>query len=135
MPASAPDVREAVIVDIVHGADPGKVAELPPGQHLTCCSLNPRPVSPLSCRPTRSRRLHVITVVEVTPDLVVAHVPMGSQTALAPAKVEEPQIIKAAQRRVGLLRSVTADVDGIDDSRIKIDVAVFNSGVDARHPD
>lgn len=82
--------------------------------------------------PAQQARLQRAGVVRaITSDRIVAHV-----SATRPPIPEQPaQIVKVAQRRVGLLLSPTADVDGFDDRRLDIDMAIFDTGIDPRHPD
>jgi subtilisin len=69
-------------------------------------------------------------VTIITPDAVI-----GSVTATKPSPPPQPsQVPSFGLRRIGGLASPTAAIDGID-TRINVDVAVVDSGVDASHPD
>ena len=75
---------------------------------------------------TKLQRLSSVTSIE--PDPVVA-----SLAGKAPP--QPAQVIRAAQRRVGLLQSPSADIDGVDDHRMDVDIAIFDTGIDRKHPD
>ncbi len=70
-------------------------------------------------------------VLAVAPDRVVAKIPRSRRQQFP----EQPaQMIKSGQRRVGLLESQTADVDGRNDRPVDADIAILDTTV-ARHPD
>ncbi len=82
--------------------------------------------------PAQQARLQRAGVVRaIATDRIVAHI-SGRGT---PIPEQPAQVIRSAQRRVGLLESRTADVDGLDDRRVNIDIAIFDSGIDPLHPD
>jgi subtilisin family serine protease len=68
----------------------------------------------------------------VTPDAVVATVPTVQAPPADP--IQPPQIVSNGVRRIGGLLSPTAAIDGID-TRIGVDVAIVDTGVDPIHPD
>jgi subtilisin len=82
--------------------------------------------------PQYKRVLSSPDVTILTPNGVVASIPP------TPAKVEEPpqppQEPSNGVKRIGGLSSPTAAIDGVD-TRIDIDVAVVDTGVEATHPD
>ncbi len=47
----------------------------------------------------------------------------------------EAQTLPTGIKRVGATENATADIDGKDDARVNVDVAVIDSGVDYIHPD
>src|SRR3954451_3771848 len=72
-------------------------------------------------------------VVSVTPNQSTA---LGQPVGIAAAANATPtQVVPTGVRRIGALKSVTADIDGRDDSRVNADVAVIDTGVDSGHPD
>ena len=119
-----------MIVDLAPGSDPAAVA--------AAAGVTPEVVFDESgegfaadltnAQATKLRRAAAVTAVRS--DGIVARL------AARPAPPEQSaQVVRVAQRRVGLLASPTADVDGVDDRRIDVDIAVFDGGIDPGHPE
>ena len=135
-----------VIVDLKDGADPAKIAAkvgIKPRQVYTAAGvgfaadLTTQQVSKLKSLPD---------VLTVAPDRVIARIdPIkprrltgkrfrpGTEPYLPPDQFE--QYVTPEIRRVGTPRSRTADIDGRDDRRVNVDIAVLDGGVDPYHPD
>jgi subtilisin len=70
-------------------------------------------------------------VAAVVPDVQFELTAEARATRVEGASPQEPS---TGLRRIGGLRSPTADIDGVDD-RVDVDIVVIDSGVDAEHPD
>jgi subtilisin len=71
-------------------------------------------------------------VTAVAPDRVIATAPPFT---ISPPPAEQPaQAPGNAVRRIGVLSSPTAKVDGIDDE-FDVDIAILDTGIDLDHPD
>jgi subtilisin len=79
------------------------------------------------------RRLLASTAVTaVTPDKVIVTAPPFT---ISPPPAEQPaQAPGNAVRRIGVLSSPTAKVDGVDDE-FDVDIAILDTGIDLDHPD
>jgi subtilisin family serine protease len=77
------------------------------------------------------RELGSSDVTIVTPNSVVATIEPMAKPSPGP---QPPQSPSNGVKRIGGLLSPTAAIDGID-TRVDIDVAVIDSGVDSSHPD
>lgn len=79
------------------------------------------------------------TVASVIPDRMLADESRGGlarwNTDIKPPKLDDRQEIPTGVRRIGGQESPTADIDGSDDKRVNIDVAVIDDGVQLNHPD
>jgi len=71
-------------------------------------------------------------VTIVSPNTVVATVPSVKAPPADP--VQPPQSPSNGVKRIGALSSPTAAIDGVD-TRVGVDVAIIDSGVDIAHPD
>jgi subtilisin family serine protease len=69
----------------------------------------------------------------VTANAVVTTVPTVQAPPAGPP-TKTPQFVTSGVRRIGGLLSPTAAIDGVD-TRIDVDVAIVDSGVDRAHPD
>ncbi len=73
-------------------------------------------------------------VQNVLPDRVVRPASPPPNTEIPAPRLKKRQEVPTGVRRIGGLRSPTADIDGHDE-RINTDVAVIDTGLDAKHPD
>jgi subtilisin len=78
------------------------------------------------------RELASSNVRIITPNTVVATVPTIAAPPADPT--QPPQFVTRGIRRIGGLVSPTAAIDGID-TRVDVDIAVVDTGVDRAHPD
>jgi subtilisin family serine protease len=70
-------------------------------------------------------------VVSISADSPLSVSDNGAQSATAALKTQQ---VPAGVRRIGALASPTAAIDGVD-TRVNVDVAVLDSGIDGDHPD
>ncbi len=122
-----------VIVDLAPGADPSVVAAsvgvVPEVVFTEDGAGFAADVS--SEQQARLRRTPAVT--KVGGDRIVGRIAATGRRAVLPEQPE--QTVKVALQRVGVLLSPTADVDGRDDRRVDVDIAIFDTGIDKRHPD
>lgn len=140
-PAPAP-----AVVELTDGTDPESVARkvgVDPRQIFTeagagfAADLTTQQISKLKSLPD---------VLSVAPDRIVARIkPItprfptgkrfrpGTKPYLPPDQFE--QYVAPEIRRVGTPQSRTADIDGRDDRRVNVDIAILDGGVDPYHPD
>ena len=82
---------------------------------------------------TQYRR--VLASADVTALVPDAPIASGKPAGIAPPPAEQPaQAPSNAVRRVGLLSSPTANVDGVDDP-LDVDIAILDTGLDLDHPE
>ena len=151
VPATAkPAPPTPVIVELKPGTDPGVFTKK---QGFTPTHKYTQVMNGFSAKLSAGQLAKVKSdpnVVAVTNDAVVATIePPAGRDSLRPYRgkrtqpgvepyedVPQPaQYISSEIERVRATESVTADIDGIDDSRVDVDIAILDTGIDPHHPD
>jgi subtilisin len=70
-------------------------------------------------------------VIAITPNAKFTR----PKTRMRAAQAPSTQIVTNPMKRIGLLDSWTANVDGRDDGGLDVDIAVLDGGTDSTHPD
>ena len=129
--ASAATSTSPYVVVIREGADPGAIAR---SVGSTPTFVYRTAINGFAANLTSAQKNQLAKsspVLSVTADDVIG---LNEPALPTPVPPQPAQVVPPGIRRIGALASPTAAIDGVD-TRVNLDVAVMDTGIDIDHPD